>query len=70
MIFLQAIVHLHQLLMNQQLNRWFYNLGQVTKTTPGVLALRNLLPHLKINKPSLYDYLAADGGMVREKALA
>ena len=41
-----------------------------SKTTPGVLALNNLLPKLKINKPSLYDYLTADGDMVREKALA
>ena len=40
-----------------------------SKTTPGVLALNNLLPELKINKPSLYDYLTADGDMVREKAL-
>ena len=40
-----------------------------SKTTPGVLALRNLLPELKISKPYLYNYLAADGGMVREKAL-
>ena len=41
-----------------------------SKTTPGVLALQNLLPHLKTNKPSLYDYLAVEGDMVREKALA
>ena len=40
-----------------------------SKTTPGVLALNNLLPALKMNKPSLYDYLTADGDMVREKAL-
>jgi N-acyl-L-homoserine lactone synthetase len=40
-----------------------------SKTTPGVLTLKNLLPELKVKKPSLYDYLAADGGMVREKTL-
>jgi len=40
-----------------------------SKTTPGVLALNNLLPELKVNKPSLYDYLAAEGDMVREKTL-
>ena len=40
-----------------------------SKTTPGVLALNNLLPELKVNKPSLYDYLAAEGDMVKEETL-
>ncbi|UCH82223.1 MAG: hypothetical protein JSW20_06200 [Nitrospiraceae bacterium] len=35
-------------------------------TTPGVLTLQDLLPQLKIKKPSLYDFMAAEGDMAME----
>ncbi len=41
-----------------------------SKTTPGILAFQSLLPNLKVNKPSLYDFLAAEGDMVKETSHA